>query len=255
MIRYIQPESSAEVLDSRPVSQKSPGRFFPSDNSNRIYRTLKEEILNLTIPPGKAISESAVCERFSVSRTPVRSAFQRLTAGKFIKVVPYRETTVSLINLHQIKQMIYMRIAIESKVIRDFMEVQDRFILEKIRYYLRKQAALLDTDFSPHDFYTEDSAFHRVWFTVMDKDFLWRKIQHAQVHYTRFRMLDIVGVRNFPVIEKEHEQLFSIIRKKDADAVEPFMTRHLNGGIKRLGKRIYTDFAAYFEDEDMEASK
>ncbi|GHV37030.1 GntR family transcriptional regulator [Spirochaetia bacterium] len=226
-----------------------------SDNSALIYRTLKEEILNLSIPPGATLSESAVCGRFSVSRTPVRSAFQRLSDAKLIRVVPYRETTVSLINLHQIKQMIYMRIAIESKVIRDFMEMQDPLMLEKIRYYLRKQAVLLDTDFTPRDFYAEDSAFHRIWFTAMDKEFLWRKIQHAQVHYTRFRMLDIVGVRNFSGIEKEHEQLFSIITKKDRDAVEPFMTKHLNGGIKRLGKRIYTDFAAYFEDEDMEESK
>jgi DNA-binding FadR family transcriptional regulator len=61
-------------------------------------------------------------------------------------------------------------------------------------------------------------------------------------------MLDITEARNFAAIAKEHDQLFSIINKKDKEAVEPFMTRHLNGGIKRLGKRIYTEFAGFFED-------
>jgi DNA-binding GntR family transcriptional regulator len=60
-------------------------------------------------------------------------------------------------------------------------------------------------------------------------------------------MLYLVGIKNFAAIEKEHEQLFSFIQKKDKDRVEPFMTRHLNGGIKRMGKRIYTEFAGYFE--------
>jgi DNA-binding GntR family transcriptional regulator len=218
------------------------------DNVKNIYSTLKKEILNLTIPPGTAISESEICGRFSVSRTPVRSVFQRLSDMRLIKIVPYKETRVTLINLHQIKQMIYMRTAIESKVVRDFIDLNDTLLMEKLRYYLRKQTVLLSTDFTPQDFYNEDSAFHRIWFSAMDMDFLWRKIQHAQVHYTRFRMLDIVGVRDFGAIVKEHEKLFSIIENKKKDEVEPFLTKHFNGGIRRLGKRMYTEYAGYFEN-------
>jgi DNA-binding GntR family transcriptional regulator len=219
------------------------------DNVKSIYSVLKKEILNLTIPPGAVITEPEICSRFSVSRTPVRSVFQRLSDMKLIKIVPYKETRVTLINLHQIKQMIYMRTAIESKVVRDFIDIDDILLMEKLRYYLRKQIVLLNREFDPQDFYNEDSAFHRVWFSAMDMDFLWRKIQHAQVHYTRFRMLDIVGVRNFSAIVKEHEKLFSIIENKKKDEVEPFLTKHFNGGIKRLGKRIYTEYSGYFEND------
>jgi DNA-binding GntR family transcriptional regulator len=219
------------------------------DNSNFIYRTLKGEILNLTIAPGTVISENEIGERFSVSRTPVRSAFLRLSGARLIKIVPYKETKVTLIDLREIRQMIYMRIAIESKVIRDFIGLNNPFLIEKIRYYLKRQAVLLTTSFTPRDFYAEDSALHRIWFSAADKEFLWRKIQHAQANYTRFRMLDIVETRHFDAIVKEHEQLLSLITKGDKEGVEPFMTRHLNGGIRRLGKRIDTDFKNYFEDK------
>jgi len=220
-----------------------------NDYSNLIYRTLKEEIINLSIPPGTSISENAICERFSVSRTPVRTAFQRLSDQKYIKIIPYKETKVTLINMHHIKQMIYMRIAIESKVVRDFIEIWNPLEIEKLRYYLRKQIVLLGTEFSPQDFYIEDSAFHRILYNAVDMEFLWRKIQHAQIHYTRFRMLDIVGVHDFSSIVREHEELFSIIADKKVKEVEPFFTRHFNGGIQRLGKRIYTEYAGYFEPE------
>jgi DNA-binding GntR family transcriptional regulator len=230
-----------------------PNAVQQQDNVKSIYTALKNEILNLTIPPGTVISESEICGRFSVSRTPVRSVFQRLSDIGLIKIVPYKETRVTLINLHQIKQMIYMRTAIESKVIRDFIDLGDNLLMEKIRYLLRKQIVLLKTEFTPRNFYNEDSAFHRIWFSAMDMDFLWRKIQHAQVHYTRFRMLDIVGVRNFSAIVKEHEKLFSIIESRRKNEVEPFLTGHLNGGIRRLGKRIYNEYSSYFENSGKDA--
>jgi DNA-binding GntR family transcriptional regulator len=145
--------------------------------------------------------------------------------------------------------MIYMRIAIESKVIRDFIDVYEPLVLEKIRYLLRTQVIQLENNCSPKEFYRADASFHRIWFATMDKEFLWKKIQHAQVHYTRFRMLDMVKVKNLTAIVKEHEQLFNIISKKKKDDVESFMDKHLNGGIKRLGKRMQSEFSDYFEPD------
>jgi len=226
---------------------KPRDRDTPNDNSSLIYETLRKEIVELVIPPGTSITEHEICERFSVSRTPVRTAFQRLSDRKFIKIIPHKETRVTLIDLNQIRQLIYMRIAIETKITRDFIERWDPLQVEKLRYFLRKQTVLLQTDFSPQEFYAEDSAFHQVLFKAVDMEFLWRKIQHAEIHYTRFRMLDIVGVRDFGAIVREHEDLFSLIEKKNKDEVEPFFIWHLNGGIRRLGNRIHSEYAGYFE--------
>ena len=84
---------------------------IPPNSSEGIFRTLKEEILNLTLKPGQAPSENEVCTRFGVSRTPVRSVLQRLQAEGLVDVVPYKGTTVTLLRLDDIEQRIYMRIA------------------------------------------------------------------------------------------------------------------------------------------------
>ncbi len=55
-----------------------------------VYQVLKQEILNLELKPGQLIKENEICERFSVSRTPVRDALRLLQEQGFVVTVPYR---------------------------------------------------------------------------------------------------------------------------------------------------------------------
>ncbi|MEG2165930.1 MAG: GntR family transcriptional regulator [Ruthenibacterium sp.] len=216
------------------------------NTSEHMYQVLKQEILSLQIKPGETLSENELCKRFSVSRTPIRAVLQRLQNAGLVTIVPYKSTSASLLNFDEIKQLIYMRVAVESMVLRDFVASYTPTQLEKVRYIIRKQIVLLEGEYTSEQFYALDSQLHAIWFTAIGMEGLWHAIQKSQTNYTRFRMLDIVAVQNFSEIVKEHEKLFHILETHDADAIEPFIKKHLNGGIDRLGARRTTDFADYF---------
>ena len=108
-----------------------------------VFETLKREILDLELKPGQMISENEICERFGVSRTPVREAVRRLQEQGFVISVPYSGTQVTLLNLSNIKQMIYMRVAVETMVMRDFVDIATPLWMEEVRYMIRKQQALI----------------------------------------------------------------------------------------------------------------
>ncbi|MEG2842335.1 MAG: GntR family transcriptional regulator [Ruthenibacterium sp.] len=216
------------------------------NTSEHMYQLLKQEILTLHLKPGAQLSENELCKRFNVSRTPIRAVLQRLQNAGLVTIVPYKSTAVSLLNFEEIKQLIYMRVAVESMVLRDFIACYTPTQLEKVRYVIRKQIVLLEGAYTSEQFYALDGQLHAIWFSAIGMDGLWRAIQKAQTNYTRFRMLDIVATQNFSEIIKEHETLFRILETHDAGAVEPFMKKHLNGGIDRLGARRTTDFADYF---------
>lgn len=218
----------------------------PLHSSEYMYQTLKNDILSLALKPGQPISENELCDRFEVSRTPVRSVLQRLHAAGLVNIVPYKGTFITLLDYEEIQQMIYMRVAVESMVIRDFMDVCTPIIEEKLRYIIRKQTVLIAQPFETAHFYELDSQLHEVWYKVARKEKLWKLIQRAQVNYTRFRMLDIVAVQNFEEIIEEHIQLFHIIQNREKDAVEPLIHKHLYGGVERLGSRIHMEFGDYF---------
>ena len=48
------------------------------NRGEQVFETLKREILDLKLEPGRMISENEICERFGVSRTPVRDALRLL---------------------------------------------------------------------------------------------------------------------------------------------------------------------------------
>ena len=60
------------------------------DTASIIFDTLKKEILDLTLKPGEEVSENMLTKRFNASRTPVRTAIQRLADMDLIDIAPYQ---------------------------------------------------------------------------------------------------------------------------------------------------------------------
>jgi DNA-binding GntR family transcriptional regulator len=68
-----------------------------------VYDLLRDEILNLTLPPGSPIDEVQLAERFAMSRTPIREALVRLAGEGLVDTLPNRSTMVAnidFLNLH-----------------------------------------------------------------------------------------------------------------------------------------------------------
>lgn len=223
-----------------------------SYNSETIYEILEREIVSLGIKPGEALGENQLGERFSVSRTPVRAALRRLSDRGLVEILPYKGTRAALLSLQEIQQMIYMRVAVESAVLCDFLPLAEPIVMEKLRYIIRKQTVLLQGAFTSGQFYELDSQLHEVWFSRTGNMRLWEMIRQSQVHYTRFRMLDIVAQQQYRDIVSEHEALFLAIERKDEGQIRALIKTHLYGGLTRLTPRIHREFADYFTVEEKE---
>ncbi len=218
-----------------------------------VYETLKRDILDLALKPGQLLKETELCERFGVSRTPVRDALRMLQEQGFVLTVPYKGIYVTLLSLSNIKQMIYMRVAVETMVLRDFIQVAGPMVMEDIRYLIRKQQALIgEPDFKPEQFYRLDAQMHGIWFEATKKQKLWEILQAQQLHYTRFRMLDFETETDFTRIIREHEQLFAMIERKDTSGVEDALKDHLYFSMKRMRHQIDVEYKDYFEAEEAE---
>lgn len=218
-------------------------------SSRDIFSTLENEIVTLRIKPGESLSENELCERFGVSRSPIRSVLQELRLCDLVTITPYKRTQVTRMNFNIINQIIYQRMAVETFVLEDFIRISNMVELERVRHVHSSMCALLKSDsFAASQFYRLDSQLHGIWFAATGKEYLWECIQNSSRHYTRFRMLDIVEIKNYRQIVEEHASILAALEKGDVPAIRPLMQKHLFGGITRLGRLIFSDLKDYFTD-------
>ena len=88
-----------------------------------IYESLRRDIISLELHPGQRLRENELAEQFGVSRTPVRSALQRLESEGLVYTVPKSGNFVTKINLHNIYNTIYIRNSVDKSIFRDMIDV------------------------------------------------------------------------------------------------------------------------------------
>lgn len=221
-----------------------------ANSCNEIYRILSNEILNLAIVPGTILDKHKLCDRFSVSRTPIQCVLQRLQENSLVQIRPYKGTMVTLLDFDIINQVIYNRVALETMVLRDFTKTCNPLDIEQVRHALNKMK-LIGSGEHPDlfQFYKADIYMHEIWFQAMRKMYLWNFFEKTQVDYYRFKMLDILA-NNIRDVINEHEQMLDIIETKEVDRLEELIKKHLYGGVRRLGQSLFTKYKDYFVQHD-----
>jgi DNA-binding GntR family transcriptional regulator len=85
-----------------------------STKADEVARILEDEIVSGAIPQGQVLRQEHVCERFGVSRTPVREALQRLEALGLVTALPNRGARVRSISTAELREAFLIRAELEA---------------------------------------------------------------------------------------------------------------------------------------------
>ena len=103
----------------RKTSRKKPVSAASANGpslTDRAYGHLEEMIVTLQLPPGAAVSETALSERLGIGRTPIREALQRLARERLVTILPRRGIIVSEINVKSQLRLLEVRREVERLV-------------------------------------------------------------------------------------------------------------------------------------------
>lgn len=81
---------------------------------DRLVARLRDLIVEGELAPGARVPERALCERFAVSRTPLREAFKVLASEGLILLQPNRGATVARLTLADLDEMFPVMGALEA---------------------------------------------------------------------------------------------------------------------------------------------
>jgi DNA-binding GntR family transcriptional regulator len=80
----------------RAPSEQGRRTSGAGERANRLYDSLRSMIVRGQLAPGARIVETEVAERFGVSRTPVRAAFQRLEREGYVIASPTHQARMTV---------------------------------------------------------------------------------------------------------------------------------------------------------------
>ena len=93
-----------------------------------VYELLRDEILDLVLPPGSPIDEVQLAERFKMSRTPIREALVRLSGEGLIDTLPNRSTMVAnidFLNMHTFFDALVLMYRVTTRLAAQYHRPED----------------------------------------------------------------------------------------------------------------------------------
>lgn len=82
--------------------------------SDRVFASLRDEILACRMPPSSKIRITTICERFHVSLGAAREALSRLVSDGLVRSEPQKGFTVAPVSLAELQDLTEARIRIEG---------------------------------------------------------------------------------------------------------------------------------------------
>jgi DNA-binding GntR family transcriptional regulator len=203
----------------------------PTSLAERAYVDLREEIIDVSLPPGTLLREDELMQRLGVGRTPVREAVQRLQRDGFVTVIPRRGTLVSEISITDLAAIYEVRKQLESWASRLAAERA----LESDKAQARALLAELEA-LTAHDDYATllavDRRIHRFVYSATKNAFLAETLD--QYHNLSLRILHVAMKRYPPLTPRlddvvaEQRTMLDAVCRGDGDTAERVAIAHIS---------------------------
>lgn len=208
------------------------------------YRVLYQNIMAMHLIPGTAMSEQELSLQLSVSRTPVREAFIRLSQRGLLEILPQRGTFISKINTEQLSEFRFLRVTIEKAIVELACQGLPPAYQEKLNQCLAEQAVCVETKDTTR-FFHSDNHFHEILYKGCSKSHIWQFIQNANLDYLRARMLNVTAeTEQLHRLYAQHQEIVDAIVQHDTIRGITVMEKHINkisGDVAAL-KKEYPDY-------------
>lgn len=199
----------------------------------KVFDTLQSWIIDGTLKPNEKLSDAEIAEYFSVSRTPVREAFQLLEKQKLIQIIPGKETLVMPIDKKNIYQ-IYSLLALLHGMAVQFAIPH---ITEKDIAHLEKIHSKLQDSFESGSLVSvrkNDKDFHDYILMLADNEYLVDFTEQLIVNVHRIENLSFQYRENQVKSAEEHMNIIKAIKNRDIEAAKAAMEANWLGFFNNL---------------------
>lgn len=194
--------------------------------ADNIAEQLEELIFTGMYRDGDRLDETRLAERFGVSRTPLREAFQRLALSGLVELIPRRGAFVRQPGPVELMEMFEVMAELEATCGRlAAMRISDAALEDLRDANANCQAAVeaLDSD----GYYAENERFHRIIYQQSGNRFLEQETAKLHKRLKPFRRQQLRFRGRMAQSMAEHEAIVDALERTDAEQAGQALRAHV----------------------------
>lgn len=191
------------------------------------YEILKNAIINLDLKPGELIDVEVISEQLAISRTPIRTALNKLSEEDLIEMLPGKGTFVTHLTEKQARDLLNVRELLECYSVQLATELRTNEDLENIEYVIHKQELTFKgIRDSQKEFLMYDAEFHNIISKISKNTYLEKQISLIHTNCARYLNASSQDMVHTAAMQ-EHKELFEQLKNKDIDKAVLCMRNHI----------------------------
>jgi DNA-binding GntR family transcriptional regulator len=214
-----------------------------SSLADRAYQEIRAMILDLRLLPGQAILIDELAARLGMSRTPVREAVARLSAGMegLVTTVPRKGVVVTIPTVEGMREIYEIIEALEGQAVKLAIARADDDLLAALAASVATQEEALARD-DLGAWVQSDREFHRLLIVAAGNRRMQELVQlfDGQLHRTR---VATIHLRSTPYEStQEHRELLEAIRVRDVERALRIHAEHRARALREM-LRVVGDYS------------
>lgn len=194
-----------------------------------IVSQLRDFIVEGHLAPGSRIPERELCEKFDISRTPLREALKVLAAEGLVELLPNRGARVRQFSEADIRNLFEVLSGLDfvagrmacARITDDAIAAIEKLHLEMYTHYLRRELT---------DYFRINQKIHQAIVDAATNPVLSANFANLNSIVRRLRYsANLVHRDRLGDAMREHEQIVDALKRRSADELGMLMFQHMQG--------------------------
>lgn len=192
----------------------------------QVSKKIEDDIVYGKLPPGAKLEEVELCEKYGVSRTPIREALKLLASEGLIEIRPRRGAIVPKLNLVTLCEMFEVMAELEGMcgrlAARRISEEEKNQLLT-----LHRECEQYMTDNNSEDYYEANKKFHFFLYGLSRNQYLIEQATSLHNRLHPYRRLQLRVNNRMQNSFHEHEQIVNAIITANESLAEHLLESHV----------------------------
>ncbi|WP_164545706.1 GntR family transcriptional regulator [Paenibacillus albus] len=194
----------------------------------KAYEQLRALLMEGTISSNDQLTEKYLVDLLQMSRTPIRSALEKLAAEGLLNIAPNKGLSLPGLSLQRVADFFDFRIAIEGHIVH---KLANRKLSPGEIAWFRENLRIQEETAAQHDYLAfthADSEFHRQLALVYENEEMVQMMNNLQDRLFQLA-LKVLRKDNNRIQNsyRDHLEIFELILSRDADEAKRRIVEHL----------------------------